>query len=83
MSDIVCLNYYGPYQNRDLFWDAAVEGGIFNHPNLIIAVDLNFTLSDADIWGWNARLDPLESYFSQLLVHNRMVNLSPGCAGPT
>ena len=58
--------------------------GVFlNHPNLIIVGDLNFTLSDAKILGWKSCLDPLASYFSQLLVRTRMVDLPPVSLGPT
>ena len=37
---------------------------------------LNFTLSDAKISGFKARIDPLASIFSQLLVRTIMVDLS-------
>ena len=43
------LNCYGPYNNRVPFWEAAVNEGIFKHPNLIIVGDLNFTLLDVEI----------------------------------
>ena len=39
-----CLNCYAPYQNREVFWNAAVEERIVNLQNLIIAGDLNFTI---------------------------------------
>ena len=34
------LNYYGPYLNRDSFWNAAASGGLLSLPNLILAGDL-------------------------------------------
>ena len=40
-----------------------VDRGTFNKPNIIIAGDLNFTLSDAEIWGEKAHIDPLEDFF--------------------
>ena len=40
------LNCYGPYNNREVFWNAIVDGGIFNHPKLIIVGDLKFNLLD-------------------------------------
>ena len=43
------VNYYVPYANRTTFWDTAVAGGIFNFPNLILAGDLNFTISSLEI----------------------------------
>ena len=29
------LNCYGPYSQRESFWDAVVQGGILNLPNLV------------------------------------------------
>ena len=61
--DFSCLNCYAPYLHREVFWNTAVAGGVFNHPNLIFVGDLNFTLSDADIWGRKAHLDSLATFF--------------------
>ena len=77
------LNCYGPYLNRVSFWNNVVAGGIFGQPNLILDGDLNFTLTDADIWGKKTRLDPLAPYFSQLLKDSNMIDVPPICAGPT
>ena len=71
------VNCYGPYSNRTAFWDCAVAGGIFNYPNLILARDLNFTLSDLKVWGEKARLDQRAHYFSHLLDSMNMVDLAP------
>ena len=45
------VNCYRPYANRTSFWDSLVSAGIFNFPNLILAGDLNFLISDLEIWG--------------------------------
>ena len=55
---LTCLNFYGPSHNRAVFWDLTVKEGIFYHPNLIIAWELNFTLSDVEIWGNKSHVDP-------------------------
>ena len=77
------VNCYGPYANKTSFWDSVVSGGIFNFPNLILAGDLNFTISDLEIWGDRARLDHLALYFAQLLDPMNMVDLAPTTIGPT
>ena len=81
--ELSCLNCYGPYHNRTVFWEAIVNEGIFDHTNLIIAHDLNFTLSDVEIWGNFAHIDPLSPYFVQLLVRNNMVDTVSTCISPT
>ena len=45
------LNCYGPYHNRDSFWNAVASGGLLSLPNLILAGDLNLTLNASEIWG--------------------------------
>ena len=38
------LNCYGPYSNRETFWDLADQGGLLSQPNLILAGYPNLTL---------------------------------------
>ena len=76
------LNCYGPYSNRDYFWNNVLAGGIFDPPNIILVGDLNFTISDAKIWGSKARIDTLAPFFSQLLTTTNMVDLAPLLALP-
>ena len=76
------MNCYGPYSNKNIFWDCVVAGGIFNYPNLILDGDLNFTLSDLEVWGEKTRLDQRAHYFSHLLDSMNMVDLAPITPGP-
>ena len=48
-----------------------------------MAGDLNFTLSSAEVWGCKARLDPLASFFPQLISCNKLVDLAMNLSGPT
>ena len=57
--------------------------GLFKLPFLIIFGDLNFTLSDDEIWGKNAHLDPLCNYFMHLLTSSIMIDVVLNCIGPT
>ena len=43
------LNCYGPYRDRDIFWDKVLKGGLLNSPNLILGGDLNLTMSTSEI----------------------------------
>ena len=60
-----------------------MSGGILGMPNLLLAGDLNFKLSSAKVWGLKARLDPLASYFTQLISRNKLVDLSMYPSAPT
>ena len=44
-TPLAILNCYGPYRNRELFWEKALRGCLLNTPNLILGGDLNMTLN--------------------------------------
>ena len=77
------INCYGPYAQRIVFWDNILAGGLLSLPNLLLAGDLNFTISSFEVWGTHARFDPLASYFTQLIANNNLVDLSLNSPGPT
>ena len=39
--------------------------------------DLNFTLGAHEFWGPKARNDPLASYFNNLLMDSKLINVDP------
>lgn len=51
------LNVYGPYLERVDFWKKLLDLGILFDPGLILAGDLNLTLSAKEIWGHQSRID--------------------------
>ena len=80
---ISLLNCYGPYNNRENFWDSVVKGGLLNQPNLVLAGDLNLTLNCSKVWGKKERSDPLGPFFTQLFSSHQLIDISPDSAGPT
>ena len=44
-SQLDILNFYGPYHDREFFWDRVLRGGLLNSPNLILGGDLNLTMN--------------------------------------
>ena len=80
---ISLLNCYGPYNNRENFWDSVVRGGLLKQPNLVLAGDLNLTLNCSEVWGKKACSDPLGPYFTHLFSSLQLVDIAPGSAGPT
>ena len=77
------INCYGPYTQRTVYWNNLVASGILRLPNLLLAGDLNFTISSSEVWGSKARIDPLAPFFSQLISCNNLVDLSMNLPGPT
>ena len=71
------LNIYGPYNNRVTFWEALQSSHILRCENMVINGDLNFTLGAHEIWEPKARVDPLSSFFSNILQSIKMVDLDP------
>ena len=60
-----------------------LAGGLLSFSNLLLAEDLNFTISSSEVWGCKARIDPLAPYFSQLISSNNLVDLSMNLPNPT
>ena len=44
-APLAILNCYGPYRNRELFWEKSIIGGLLNTPNLILGRDLTLLLT--------------------------------------
>ena len=82
-SSVAILNVYGPYIDRELFWEKALRGGILNIPNLVLEGDLNLTLNSLEIWGKKASPNPLTQHFLSLFDSVGLVDLAPQCTGPT
>jgi hypothetical protein len=49
------INLYGPYSDREVFWEAIKTEGLFKEQNLILGGELNFTTSFREVWGAHAR----------------------------
>ena len=82
-APISILNVYGPYRDRELFWDKAYCGGLLSILNLVLGGDLNLTLHTSEIWGYKASTDPLSNHFLSLFDSVGLVDLAPQYAGPT
>ena len=62
-SQLEILNCYGPYRDRDLFWDKFLWVGLLNSPNIILGGDLNLTMKYFETWGKRAVIDPFSLQF--------------------
>ena len=43
------INCYGPYVQRNTYWNNLVSSGLLGMPNLLLVGDLNFTLSSTEV----------------------------------
>ena len=77
------INCYGPYKDRDDFWEKVHKGGLVNSPHLILGGDLNLTMNASKIWGAKAVLDPLASFFKNLFYSVGLIDVAPSITGPT
>jgi len=55
------INFYGPYGERQEFWDKIKRYGLLKDHKLILGGDLNFTISNREVWGPHSRSDPMHS----------------------
>ena len=77
------INCYGPYKDRDIFWERVHNGGLLNSPHLILGGDINLTMNSLEIWGTRAVLDPLASFFKNLFDSVGLIDVAPSIAVPT
>lgn len=77
------LNIYVPYKNRRPFWDRLFASEIFRLGFLIIAGDLNFTLSASECWGRCRKMDPLADSLKMEFLNRDLIDISPSKLVPT
>ena len=66
------LNVYAPFYDRS-YWETLNKVGALDHDNLILAGDLNLTLTAGEVWGQNARMDTLANYFNSLFEQKKLL----------
>jgi hypothetical protein len=74
-TSLTLPNTYGPCMDCRPFWEKLDRLGLLAIKDLIIAGDLNLTLSSKEIWGDRAKLDPLADFFKSLFSKNALVDL--------
>ena len=81
--DLCFINLYGPYIDREVFWNNLLEMDCFKCPKLAFGRDLNLSLGYSKIWGVKARLDVLTDFFINHLEGLGLVDIVPVVSLPT
>ena len=77
------LTYYGPYKERESFWNWLESSCLLGINDLILAGELKFSLSPGEVWGNHARVDQDADYFSSLFLRSNLVDVLPVILEPT
>jgi hypothetical protein len=77
------LNVYSPCSDRHNFWEKVEARGLLDLENLIIAGDLNLTISVGEVWGGSATQDTLADFFTTLFSAHNLVDYAPDILAPT
>ena len=77
------LNIYGPYVEREGFWNHLLDFVSLNCSKIIVGGDLNFSIGLSVIWGDSARSDCLSDFFTKILEDHGLVDIAPSVVLPT
>jgi len=77
------LNCYAPHKDKELFWQPIIDYGLLCEEGLIVGGDLNFTLTDREVWGEQAISDPFADFFSRIVLTSGLVDIQLIKLAPT
>ena len=80
---IVCINLYGPYVDREIFWFNLFKVDGLMSSELILSRDLNYSVGLFEIWGDKARVDNLYDFFIRQMEDASLVDVAPTFLLPT
>ena len=81
--EICFVNIYGPYVEREGFWNNLLDFMSANCTKIIFGGDLNFSMGLSKIWGDRARSDCLSDFFAKNLDYHGLVDIVPNVILPT
>ena len=81
--DLCFVNMYGPFVNREIFWNNVFNLECLSCNNLIFGGDLNYSVGFSEIRGAKARVDSLSDFFTKLMDGFGLVDLVSSAILPT
>jgi hypothetical protein len=74
---LTLVNIYGPYSDRQRYWESLAKCSWFSAKEVIIGGDFNFSLGAAEVWGPRTNPDPLTNYFINFLDQYGLLDIEP------
>jgi hypothetical protein len=65
------------------FWSTLANSGLLSLKNLVVAGDLNLTLSTGEVWGGSAASGQLSGFFNSLFQAHKLIDVQPDKVVPT
>ena len=81
--EICFVNIYGPYVDKEGYWNNLLDFICARCTRIIFGGDLNFSMGLSEIWGDRARIDCLSDFFSKILDDHGLVDILPNVTLPT
>jgi len=75
-------NIYGPFRDREPFWQDLIEEDHIRGYCTILGGDMNFTVSPSEVWGSN-RWDPLAGFFRDFMEEMGLIDICPVPMSPS
>jgi len=81
--NIRLINVYGPCQNRGNFWEHLLSYNQLQMENPILRGDLNFSIGYFESWGHHAQINPLSTFFKNILEEHSLIDIPSRKLKPT
>jgi hypothetical protein len=77
------INIYGPYLDRQRYWNSITKCTWFSERDVIIGGYFNFSFGVAEVWCTRDVPDPLTNYFKKKLDPYGLIDVEPSKQNPT
>jgi exonuclease III len=74
---LMLVNIYGPYVDRQRYWDSLAKCSWFSDQEVILGGDLNFSIGAAEVWGPRTNPDPMTNFFTHFLELHGLLDIEP------